>query len=78
MKRKGTKVYILTSECAVIGAWSNLKKLIDILPVDNKAALYHRIYRHIQKYQSKDLEIPHFEFIDTEGKSNQIKVELIQ
>lgn len=79
MKRKGSKVYILISECSVVGVWSNLKHLIDNLKVANekKRALYQKIYRHIQKY-TEGVEIPHFEFIDTEGKSNQIKVELIQ
>ena len=77
MTRKGTKAYILTSECTVIGAWTNLKKLIDTLSLNNKVAVLHRIYRHITKH-TEGVEIPHYEFTDDNGKTYQIKIEILQ
>ncbi len=77
MKRKGTKVYILSSQCAVIGAWTNLKKMIDALTVENSHALYHRIYRHTQKF-TEGADIPAYDFEDIEGKPYQLKIEILQ
>jgi hypothetical protein len=77
MKRKGSKIYILTSECIVLGSWSNLKNLIDVLSVEKKAALYHKVYRHIQKY-TEGGAIPIFPFEDSTAKKYEIVFELLQ
>lgn len=76
MKRKGSKIYILTSECIVIGSWSNLKNLIDVLNVEKKAALYQKVYRHIKKYTEG--AIPIFTFEDSTAKKHEIVFGLLQ
>jgi len=77
MKRKGTKVYILTRDCTVIGVWSNLKNLIDNLSIENKSTFYMRIYRYIKKHDEV-IEIAPFEFTDINELVSQIKIEIIK
>jgi hypothetical protein len=80
MRKKGIKIYILTSECTVLGAWSNAKHLISTLNVENKDAMYYKVYRHFKKQieQLNGNEIAPFNLTDTEGKSFEIKLDVIQ
>ena len=80
VKRKGLKVYILTSECTVIGAWSNLKHLIENVDVPNKISTYYKVYRYYKKHTTDDVSItpPLYKLIDNNGKTFEIKLELIQ
>ena len=80
MKKKGLKVYILTSECAVIGAWSNAKHLLLTMDINNKDAMYYKVYRHFKKHITDDVSTtpPLYKLTDNNGKTFEIKVELIQ
>ena len=80
MKKKGIKVYILTSECTVIGAWSNAKHLLLTMDISNKDAMYYKVYRHFKKHMTDDISNvpPLYKLADNNGKTFEIKLELIQ
>lgn len=80
MRKKGIKIYILTSECVVIGAWSNAKHLINTLNVENKDATYYKVYRYFKKQleqNSDNITVP-YNITDIEGKTFEIKLDVIQ
>lgn len=79
-KIKGQKLYVLLSECQIIGVWSNLSILVRELSTVNaedKTALYLKIYRQLKKH-TEGGEIFSYDFKDSNNKVFQIKVEKLQ
>lgn len=88
MKKKGLIIYIVISDCTVMGAWSNLKHLLEEIN-EYDIPLYYRINRKFKKFKNQLLEnidnerpliieSPIYAFTNSEGKEYQIKAEVIK
>lgn len=81
-KIKGQKLYILLSEFQIIGVWSNLSVLVreSLIESDEKASLYMKIYRLLKKHTEggQPIETFNYEFSDANGKTYQIKIEILK
>lgn len=72
-KERKTKVYVLTSNCEVIGIWTNLTKLVNDL--GNTDVSYFKLYRKIKSLKTDvDSKAFKYEFINTEGVEFQITI----
>lgn len=77
-KDRKAKVYVLTSNCNVIGVWTNLTKLIKDL--DKADVSYFKLYRKIKVIQNEgDTDLKNFkhEFTNTEGVEFQITIKVV-
>ena len=75
---KGRKIYALTSNCKILGVWSNLAALVtDFNKSGTKTLSYFKIYRQI-KAHTEGAESFIYEFADTEGIEYQITVEQLK
>lgn len=75
---KGQKLYVIMSECQVIGVWSNLTNLI----IENKVfnLSYFKVYRQFKKHidGGQPVESFTYDFIDKDEKAYQIKIETLK
>ena len=77
---KGRKIYALTSNCEIIGVWSNLTSLVNDFNKSTKTLSYFKIYRQIKFHTEGGLLLENFtyEFRDKDGIAYQIKVKALQ
>jgi hypothetical protein len=72
---KGRVIYILLSECTVLGSWTNLKQLCN----DTEGFIsYSKLSKEIATLRKDGLETPAFELKTKDGKAYQIKVEKLK
>jgi hypothetical protein len=73
---KGRKIYALTSNCKILGVWSNLACLVNDFNKTSKTLSYFKIYRLIKQH-TEGVESFIYEFTDN-GTTYQITVESLQ
>ena len=75
---KGRVIYILTSECKILGSWTNLKQLcIDRNEVE-KFASYSKLSKEIAELRKTDEQTDILTVNTKDGKTYQIKIEILQ
>lgn len=78
---KGQKIYIVNSGTEVIGVWSNLTSLVNHFKSLSILVPYHKINRQVKNRQTEGNENFKdflFEFTDANGKTYQIKIEILK
>lgn len=77
---KGRKIYAVTSNCEIVGVWSNLSNLVTDLNKSNIALVYFKIYRKLKKHTEggQPIETFTYDFTDNDGKAYQIKIETLK
>ena len=77
---KGRKIYAVTSNCEIIGVWSNLSNLVTYFNQKDIALVYFKVYRQLKKHTERGQPIENFtyDFTDDNGKTYQIKIEILQ
>lgn len=81
IKVKGQKLYIVNSGNEIIGIWSNLTGLVKHFKDLSIIVPYHRINRQVKQVQINGIDSFKdfsFEFSDSDGKTYQIKIEILQ
>ena len=73
---KNRKVYILLSDCEILGVWTNLKYLCDAHD-DIRFPSYSKLSKDIAILRKEGTENPCIHF-ETKTKKYQIKVEIIK
>ncbi|MEN9612332.1 MAG: hypothetical protein RLZZ628_3146 [Bacteroidota bacterium] len=71
------KLFVLSSECNIIGIFSNMTLVANGCPVDEdkRSALYHKIYRHFKAHEQSGKPLGDFYFEYThEEKVYELKV----
>ncbi len=77
-KQKGQKVYVLSANCQVLGVWTNLKQLCyDRLQIE-KFASYSTLSKVVAQMKKDNDESFTFEVATKDGKTYQLKMEILQ
>ncbi len=77
-KPKGQKVYILSFECEILGAWTNLKQMcIDRSLIENFTS-YSKLSKDVAQLRNQNEEIPTLEIKTKDFKAYQIKIEKLK
>lgn len=77
---KGRKIYAVTSNCEIVGVWSNLSNLVADINKSEVLLVYFKVYRLLKKHTEGGQPVENFtyDFSDTKGQSYQLKVEILK
>ena len=75
---KNRKIYIMLSDGEVLGAWTNLKYLCRDRNTEGVFPSYSKLSKDIAALRSEGHETPILDVKTKDGKTYQIKVELVR
>ena len=78
MAHSGRKVYVLSSECQIIGVWTNLKYLCRDRCEIERFASYSKLSKEIAELRKSDEQSNILTVNTKDGKTYQIKIEMLQ
>jgi hypothetical protein len=74
---RGRIIYILLTDCTVLGTWTNLKQLCTDMDTEGFIS-YSKLSKEIATIRKDGLETPVFDIKTKIGKAYQIKVEKLK
>lgn len=77
-KPKGQKVYVLSSNCLIVGVWTNLKQLCVDMALIEKFPSYSNLSKVIAPLRKNNTNSFSFDITTKENKTYQIKVEILK
>lgn len=75
---KNRKIYIMLSEGEILGAWTNLKYLCRDRNTEGEFPSYSKLSKEIAALRGEGVEMPVLDVKTKDGKTYQIKVELVR